>query len=65
MKKTFTVKSREHYGSKSLDLTIPAEIVRVCKINPGDIFKVEWNHETDSLVLKYNRIFENAKKDLS
>jgi len=51
------VKSRLHYGSNSLDLTIPSEVVKTFKISPGDVFKLVVNKETDSLVLKYERIY--------
>jgi len=58
MEKTYTVKARIHYGSKSLDITIPAELVKKHSINPGDIFKVEATEE-GNLVLMYERVFEN------
>lgn len=51
------VKSRLHYGSNSLDLTIPSEVVKSFKISPGDVFKLVVNNETNSLVLKYERIY--------
>ena len=58
MEKTYTVKARIHYGSKSLDITIPAELVKKHSIKPGDIFRVEVTEE-ENLVLKYERVFEN------
>jgi hypothetical protein len=51
------VKSRLHYGSNSLDLTIPSEVVKTFKISPGDVFKLVVNNENNSLVLKYERIY--------
>jgi bifunctional DNA-binding transcriptional regulator/antitoxin component of YhaV-PrlF toxin-antitoxin module len=39
--KRITVKAREHHGSKSLDLTIPVEIVENYKIRAGDVFEIE------------------------
>ena len=59
MEKTHTIKARLHYGSNSLDITIPAEIVKKYEINPGDIFKVNMDETSDKLVLRYERVFEN------
>ncbi len=59
MNKTYTVKAREHYGSDSLDITIPTDLVRKYKIKPGDIFKVEIKGTKDNLILTYERVYEN------
>nr|WP_320160466.1 AbrB/MazE/SpoVT family DNA-binding domain-containing protein [uncultured Methanoregula sp.] len=52
-----TVKSRLHHGSNSLDLTIPSEIVKSRKINPGDVFRLVVTGEGDDLVLQYERVY--------
>lgn len=39
--KKITVKAREHYGSKSLDLTIPVELKEKYDIKAGDVFEIE------------------------
>lgn len=52
-----TVKSRLHYGSNSLDLTIPADVVKALKINPGDIFRLIVKEEKGILVLQYERVY--------
>ena len=52
-----TVKSRLHHGSNSLDLTIPSEIVKSMKINPGDVFRLVTKNENDLLVLQYERVY--------
>ena len=52
-----TVKSRLHHGSNSLDLTIPSEIVKSMKINPGDVFRLIAKEEKGSLVLQYERVY--------
>ncbi len=31
---------RFHYGSNSLDITIPSEVVKTMKINPGNVFRL-------------------------
>jgi len=59
MDKTYTVKARVHYGSKSLDLTIPANLVKKYNIKPGDIFKVNIEEKPEVVVISYSRIFEN------
>jgi hypothetical protein len=51
------VKSRLHHGSNSLDLTIPSEVVKTLKINPGDVFKLVASVEKDAVVLKYERVY--------
>lgn len=53
------VKARRHYGSESLNLTIPAEVRRELEINIGDVFVVEHEHDEDALILKYRRILKN------
>jgi antitoxin component of MazEF toxin-antitoxin module len=60
MDKTYTVKSRVHYGSKSLDLTIPANLVKKFDIKPGDIFRVNVEEKQEAVVISYSRIFENV-----
>jgi len=52
-----TVKSRLHHGSNSLDLTIPSEVVKTFKINPGDVFKLVAKTEKDAVVLQYERVY--------
>ncbi len=39
--KKISVKAREHYGSKSLDLTIPVELKEKYDIKAGDVFEIE------------------------
>jgi hypothetical protein len=52
-----TVKSRLHHGSTSLDLTIPSEVVKEHKINPGDVFRLVVKEEKGNLVLQYERVY--------
>jgi len=52
-----TVKAREHHGADSLDLTIPAEIVREQDINPGDIFEIKTNKK-ENLILLYKKVYD-------
>ena len=55
--KEHTVKSRVHHGTNILDLTIPSEIVRSMKINPGDVFRLIATEEKGTLVLRYERVY--------
>lgn len=52
-----TVKSRLHHGSNSLDLTIPSEVVRTFRINPGDVFRLVAKDGNDSVILCYERVY--------
>jgi len=51
------VKARLHHGSNSLDLTIPSDIVKSLKINPGDVFRLIAKADRDKLVLQYERVY--------
>ena len=51
------VKARLHHGSNSLDLTIPSDVVKSLKINPGDVFRLVAKVERDTLVLQYERVY--------
>lgn len=54
-----TVKTREHHGADSFDLTVPVELVREHDINKGDIFEVEAETEDGEVVLTYRRVYES------
>jgi hypothetical protein len=54
------VKSRLHHGSNSLDLTIPSDVVKSFKINPGDVFRLVTKNENNNLVLLYERIYSKS-----
>ena len=56
----FYIKARKHHGSKSLDLTIPAEIARNQGIHVGDMFIVEFEKKNDEFKLIYKRIYNNS-----
>ena len=53
-----TVKARVHHGADSLDLTIPADVVREFDLNSGDIFEVDVS-DGESLEIKYERVYES------
>lgn len=51
------VKSRLHHGSNSLDLTIPSEVAKDMKINPGDVFRLIVKEREGRLILQYERVY--------
>jgi hypothetical protein len=56
--KRYTVKARFHWGSKSLDLTVPAALCMEGGIKEGDIFVVELQKSGDDIELIYKRVFK-------
>nr|MDO8084582.1 hypothetical protein [Candidatus Sigynarchaeum springense] len=66
MEKAYSLKARQHYGSNSLDLTIPHSICKEHGISDGDVFILEITNEnvegSEKLVLKYKRVFAQKKK---
>ena len=55
-----TVKARERYGSNSLDLTLPASIIKEFSLNKGDIYKVEAIEDGEEFKLIYALVFKNS-----
>ena len=53
------VKVRGRHGTKSLDITIPAELSKKFDINAGDLFKVKIIKDDDLLTINYHLIFKN------
>lgn len=54
-----TVKARERHGSNSLDLTLPASIIKEFSLNKGDIYKVEAIEDNGNFKIVYSLIFRN------
>jgi len=52
----FTVKAREHIGTNSLDITIPAKLVKKLEIHAGTIFKITNLEENKKIKLIYELI---------
>jgi len=58
-----TVKARARHGTRSLDLTIPAKVVKESKIEAGDVFVVEISRNRDGeIILSYKRIFGQTRR---
>lgn len=53
------VKVGGRHGTKSLDITIPAELSEKFDINAGDLFKVKIIKDDDSLTINYQLIYKN------
>lgn len=56
-----TVKARERHGSNSLDLTLPASIIKEFSLNKGDIYKVEAIEDNGNFKVVYSLIFKNEE----
>lgn len=57
-----TVKAREHPGSSSFDLTIPAQLVEEHDLQAGDVFQVVAEESEDGEVeLRYKRVFKQPE----
>lgn len=54
-----TVKARIHHGAESLNLTIPADVVRENEINEGDVFEIEVAEKEGNTIIKYHRVYES------
>lgn len=54
-----TVKARTHHGADSLDLTIPAKVVRNYDIEEGDIFEIKIE-ENENIIIKYKRVYKSG-----
>ena len=57
-----TVKARLRQGTRSMDLTVPVDIVTEKTINEGDVFLVEtFENDKNQTVVKYTRIFKQER----
>lgn len=54
-----TVKARERQGTNSLDLTLPARIVKKFSLNKGDIYKVDAIEDDGEFKIVYTLVFKN------
>ena len=58
-----TVKAREHYGTESLDLTIPTSVVNDHHLSPGDIFEViveEGEEDGEDVIISYELVHRSS-----
>ena len=61
MPKHHIVRAREHHGTNSLDLTVPASICEEFGIKVGDAFGIA-AEETDELSLTYKRLYRQKTR---
>ncbi|MBQ6219699.1 MAG: hypothetical protein IJJ47_08210 [Methanosphaera sp.] len=59
--KNYTVKARQRQGTKSIDLTLPADISKEFSITKGDIFKIDPVYKDETLKLEYTLIYQSKK----
>lgn len=57
-----TVKVRGRSGTRSLDLTIPAEVADSLGIRAGDLMELSAGPESGTPELKYRRIYKGPRK---
>lgn len=55
------VRARNHPGSSSLDLTIPAALCKKTDIREGDLFKVTLVEDQGKVDIRYERIYSSNK----
>ena len=53
------VKVRGRHGTKSLDITIPAELSEKFDINAGDLIKVKLIKDDDLLTINYQLVYKS------
>lgn len=58
MARRSTVKAREHQGTNSLDLTIPAAICEKFGVKPGDVFEVGATEDKEQVSVTYRRVYK-------
>ena len=65
MSRPISIKARKHYGSKSLDLTIPVSISKKFKIKDGDLFILDVIEDPKDrkadIILEYKRVYAQEK----
>ncbi len=52
-----TVRARERQGANSLDLTLPAKVVKKYGVDAGDVFALEVKEVDGRLVVCYTRVY--------
>lgn len=55
-----TVRAREHHGTKSLDLTLPADLCRRYNVRIGDVFEVSAATDRDLKII-YRRVYAQPR----
>jgi hypothetical protein len=56
-----TVKARTHYGTSSLDISIPADVIKEYDIHAGDVFEVTTTGDNKELKIIYKRVYSQPR----
>jgi len=56
-----TVRAREHHGTKSLNLTLPAALCKRYNVQIGDVFEVSVVTTDKDLKIIYRRVYAQPK----
>jgi hypothetical protein len=56
-----TVKARAHHGTSSLDISIPADVVKNNNVRPGDVFEVTTISNLNEFRIIYKRVYSQPK----
>jgi hypothetical protein len=56
-----TVKARTHHGTSSLDISIPADLIKDHNIHTGDVFEVTTTNANNELKIIYKRVYSQPR----
>jgi hypothetical protein len=56
-----TVKARAHHGTSSLDISIPADVIKEYNIHAGDVFEVTTTSTNKEFRIVYKRVYSQPK----
>ncbi len=56
-----TVKARAHHGTSSLDISIPAEVIKEHNIHAGDVFEVTTTTVNNEFKIIYKRVYSQPR----
>jgi len=56
-----TVKARVHHGTSSLDISIPADVIKEHNIRAGDVFEVTTTSTNHELRIVYKRVYSQPR----
>lgn len=56
-----TVKARAHHGTSSLDISIPADVIKEHNVHAGDVFEVTTEGSNDEFKVIYKRVYAQPR----
>jgi hypothetical protein len=57
-----TVKASAHHGTSSLDISIPADVIKAHNIRAGDVFEVTTTNANTEFKIVYRRVYSHPKQ---